>query len=342
MSPNANGSPTATRAAVGSAPASLAVSETDPAATRSAEARHVVAQEEQSRAGTARESVLCVPAMRSLPLPSLLSLLLACSPSSQTAEVPSAAATQSASAAPPPPASATAAPAGLAEVSPEIQAVIASPDRTPEDRALDEGRSPGELLTFFGVKSGMAVAEIGAGGGYTAELLARAVGPTGKVYGQNPKFVLEKFAEKPWSERLKKPVMKNVVRVDREFSEPLPPDAKDLDVVFLVLFYHDLFWMKADRKKMNETIFAALKPGGVYAIVDHAARAGAGDADVQTLHRIEERTVREEVERAGFRLDKEGTFLRNPKDTRDWNASPSSAGEKRGTSDRFVLLFRKP
>jgi predicted methyltransferase len=164
----------------------------------------------------------------------------------------------------------------------------------------------------------------------------------GKVYAQNPRFILERFAEKPWSERLAKPIMSNVVRADREFDDPLPPDAKDLDAVVSILFYHDTVWLKADRDAMNRAVFAALKPGGVYGIVDHSARAGAGLRDVQTLHRIEEAFVRDEVGRAGFVLDGEVGFLRNPADARDWNASPRSAAERRGTSDRFVLRFRKP
>jgi predicted methyltransferase len=228
------------------------------------------------------------------------------------------------------------------EVPASLRAIVDAPDRSAEDRALDEGRHPAEMLAFFGVSPGMKVAELGSGGGYTAELLARAVGPAGKVFGQNTKFIIEKFAEKPWSDRLKKPVMQNVVRVDREFDAPLPPEAKDLDAVFVVLFYHDLYWMKVDRAKMNKAVFDSLKSGGVYAIVDHAARAGAGDSQVQSLHRIEEKTVRADIEAAGFRLEKEGQFLRNPNDTKDWNASPSGAAERRGTTDRFVLLFRKP
>src|SRR5712675_1251267 len=77
-----------------------------------------------------------------------------------------------------------------------IQAIVDAPDRSDADRALDGGRHPAEMLAFFGIAPGMKVAELGAGGGYTAELLARAVGPTGVVYGQNNKFVLERFAEK--------------------------------------------------------------------------------------------------------------------------------------------------
>ena len=130
-------------------------------------------------------------------------------------------------------------------------AAVAAPDRSDADRALDAGRFPAETLAFFGIRPGMRVAELGAGGGYTTELLARVVGPTGRVYGQNPKFILERFAEKPWSERLAKPVNARVVRVDREFDDPLPPEARDLDAVLIVLFYHDTVWLEADRARMN-------------------------------------------------------------------------------------------
>ncbi len=223
-----------------------------------------------------------------------------------------------------------------------IQAIIDAPDRAAEDKAIDAGRHPGELLAFFGIAPGMKVAEIAAGSGYTTELLARAVAPNGVVYGENNKFVVEKFAAVPWAARLAKPVNKNVVRVDRELEDPLPPEAKDLDAVVVVLFYHDTFWLKADRAKMNAAIFKSLKSGGVYGVVDHSARPGSGVNDVQTLHRIDEKIVREEVEKAGFKLGAEADFLRSPADTRDWNDSASSAGARRGTSDRFVLKFVKP
>ena len=230
----------------------------------------------------------------------------------------------------------------LIEVTPAIRAAIDAPDRSEADKKLDAGRHPAELLAFFGVKEGMKVAELGAGTGYTAELLARVVGPSGAVFGQNSKWLLERFAEKPWTERLAKPVMKNVVRANREFDDPLPPTAKNLDVVFMVLFYHDTVWLGTDRPKMLRAIWDALKPGGVFAIVDHTGRDGTGLTEVKTLHRIEEKVVRDELQAAGFRVEAEGGFLRNPSDTRDWNASPSSAGEQRGTSDRFVLKFVKP
>jgi len=188
----------------------------------------------------------------------------------------------------------------------------------------------------------MKVAELGAGGGYTSELLARAVGPSGKVYGENSPFILKRFAEKPWTERLSKPVMKNVVRLDRPFDDPFPADVKDLDAVFIVLFYHDTVWQKVDREKMNAAVFRALKPGGVYAIVDHSGRVGTGTTETETFHRIEEPALKDEVTKAGFKLDAEASFLRNPADTRDWNDSPKAAGDRRGTSDRFVLKFVKP
>jgi predicted methyltransferase len=267
------------------------------------------------------------------------SALVACASSEPSPQTPTAVA--STAPAPSAPAAASPAPSSVT-VSPAVAAALAAPDRSPEDRALDAGRKPDQMLSFFGIAPGMRVAELGASTGYTTELLARVVGPSGKVYGQNIKSFLERFAEGPWSERLKKPALANVVRVDRELDDPLPPEAKDLDAVLSVLIYHDTVWLGADRDRMNRAVFAALKPGGVYGIVDHSSRAGAGVSEVQTLHRIEEKVLEQEVERAGFVLDAEADFLKNPADTRDWSASPRTAGEKRGTSDRFVLRFKKP
>ena len=226
-------------------------------------------------------------------------------------------------------------------VAPAIQAIVDAPDRTPEDKALDAGRHPAELLAFTEITPGMRVAEIISGGGYTTELLARSVGPNGVVYAQNNKMVIG-FAGKKWDERLTRPALANTVRVDRELDDPLPAEASNLDVVVMNLFYHDLYWMKVDRAKLNKAILAALKPGGRYIVIDHSSRAGAGATDVETLHRIDEAEVERDVTAAGFVLDRKGDFLRNPADTRDWNASPMAAKEKRGTSDRFALVFRKP
>jgi predicted methyltransferase len=136
--------------------------------------------------------------------------------------------------------------------------------------------------------------------------------------------------------------MKNVVRIDSELDEPLPPNVKDLDLVTLVLFYHDTVWLKTDRPRMNKNIFGALKSGGIFGVVDHSAKAGDGLNVTQSLHRIEESVLKAEVEQAGFVLDAAADFLRVPDDARDWSASPRTAGERRGHSDRFVLRFKKP
>lgn len=284
-------------------------------------------------------------AQLNLTLP-LLAWCIACSHSPTPAASPNAAAAPSAlpqaSAAPSASSTVDGDSAGAPQVPAHVQAAVAASDRSPEDRALDAGRKPDLMLAFFGIQPGMKVAEIGAGGGYTTELLARTVGPTGLVYGQNSPFILERFANAPWTQRLGKPALHNVVRVDREFDEPLPPEAVDLDAVLDVLFYHDTVWLGVDRAKMNGAVFAALKPGGIYGIIDHSGLPGSGLSGVKTVHRIEEKTLRAEIERAGFRFVKAASFLRNSQDTRDWNDSPREAGGRRGTSDRFVLRFEKP
>ena len=229
-----------------------------------------------------------------------------------------------------------------ADVPDAIKAAIAATDRALDDRMLDAGRMPGEVLGFFKLAPGQKVGELFAGGGYTTELMARTVGETGKVWAQNTKEILDKFARKPWEERAAKPVMKNVVGVERPTDDPFPPEAKDLDLVITILNYHDFVWQKADMPKLNKAVFAALKPGGIYAIVDHSAAKTSGIRDVETLHRIDEDVVKKEVLEAGFELDAESDVLRHPDDPRDWSTSPRNAGEKRGTSDRFTLRFVKP
>jgi predicted methyltransferase len=224
----------------------------------------------------------------------------------------------------------------------DIRAIVAASDRTEQDKKLDPTRHPAELLAFLGVGKGMTVADLGAGGGYTTELLARAVGPTGKVYGQNDPNILKRFLEKPWSARLSLPADKVVIRSDRPFDDPLPADAKGLDLVVNYIFYHDTVWIGADRAKMNRAVANALKPGGAYVVVDASAKAGAGVKDAKTLHRIEQSVVEEEVKSAGFVLAGRGEFLRNPSDARDWSSSPHEAGPRLGTEDRFVLKFTKP
>jgi len=206
---------------------------------------------------------------------------------------------------------------------------------------MDGRRHAAELLDFLDIRPGMRVAALVVGSGYTAELLARAVAPDGVVYAENPRIVLE-ASEKPWSERLAKPAMKMVVRVDRELDDPLPPEAKELDLVVFNLVYHNTIELGIDRDRMNRALFAALRRGGRYAVVDHSAREGRGLSDVTTLHRIDEQAVMSEVERAGFRLFTKNSFLRNPSDTRDWDDGQEVDASHHGISDRFALMFVKP
>ncbi|MGE5097547.1 MAG: class I SAM-dependent methyltransferase [Betaproteobacteria bacterium] len=209
------------------------------------------------------------------------------------------------------------------------RALLADAVRTERDRRMDESRHPVELLQFAQVRPGMHVLDVSAGAGYTSQLLALAVGPSGKVWAQTPKpgaALIERMAAHPQA---------NLVVVTRPFDDPVPPDAPPLDLVTLVLNYHDISYLPVDRDAMNRKIFAALKPGGHYVIVDHSALPGTGITAGKTLHRIDEAFVIEEVKRAGFMLDAEGAFMRNAADTR------AGSSNQAPPSDKFVLRFVK-
>jgi predicted methyltransferase len=220
------------------------------------------------------------------------------------------------------------------------QDIVAAPDRIDRDRAMDVHRKPVPMLAFFQVGPGMRVAELGAGGGYSTELFARAVGTSGIVYAQDTPNWDGPGLQNAWQGRLSRPSMQNTKHFLRQWDDPLPPDAKDLDAVYSVAVYHDAIAEKSDTGKMNQAVFAALKPGGVYAIIDNSAKPGSGTADAESLHRIDEQLVRDQVARAGFKLVAEDKFLRNPDDPRDWNAD--SGVNKTHTQDRFALKFVKP
>ncbi len=248
----------------------------------------------------------------------------------------------------------------------DIETIVAAPDRSDPDRRNDLRRKPVELLEFTGVRPGMTVLDVSAAGGYTSELLARAVGPSGRVYGQTaprdpnraPPAAPEGGAPatpaapalspaasasapsppSPFAVRIGSFQGNNMVQVVAPFESP----ARDLrpggvDLVTLMFNYHDMGHLGVDRARMNAAIFAALKPGGSYVIADHAGRPGTGISESGTLHRVEEALVRREVEAAGFRLAAEGMFLRNPADPRDRNV-PDPPQPK----DEFVLRFVKP
>ncbi|HEX6003293.1 MAG TPA: methyltransferase domain-containing protein, partial [Burkholderiales bacterium] len=223
------------------------------------------------------------------------------------------------------------------EAQPPYFWIVHDRDRSDADRVTDQRRMPEKLLEFYGVLPGMRVLDLGAGGGYNTELLARVVGPTGTVYAHNSRLALEKFVRGRFDERMKKAVMARVVHLVREFDDPVPSDVRNLDLVTFNFVYHDTVWMGVDRAKMNRAIYSALRPGGIYIVADHSARPGAGVSTAKSLHRIDERVVRSEVEAAGFKLADEALFLRNPDDPRD-----APVFKPRVPNDEFVLKFVKP
>jgi len=225
----------------------------------------------------------------------------------------------------------------VAQGTPDYAAIIAAPDRTDADRQTDNRRDPLKLLVFSGARPGMKVLDVGAGGGYSSELMARAVAPGGTVYAQNPADLGER-AKMRFEARLQTPAAKNIVRVTQPFDDPLPADVGGLDLITFLFFYHDTTYMNVDRAAMNRRLYAALKPGGLLIIADHSARPGDGTSVGKTFHRIEEAALRREVEAAGFKLVGEGDFWRHPEDTRDFSIQPPPGKPV----DEFVLKFQKP
>ena len=148
----------------------------------------------------------------------------------------------------------------LVPASVDYEAVIAQADRSEADRKTDQRRKPAQILAFTGLRPGMRVMDLAAGGGYSTELVARTVGPTGVVYGQNSTELGEKVAA-VFGERAKKPAMKNVVPVVRNFEDPVPPGVANLDAVTFFFEYHEMPNLGFDRARMNRRIFEALKIG---------------------------------------------------------------------------------
>jgi len=222
------------------------------------------------------------------------------------------------------------------ESRPDYAALIAAPDREEADRAIDLRRKQPQLLAFTDVRPGMRVLDMGAGGGYTTELLARAVGKSGQVVAHNTTEMNPRGRERI-TERLKKPLLQTVQAVFRPYDDPLPEGTARLDLITFFFAYHDVTFLKVDREQMNRRLFQALKPGGMLIIADHSARPGAGDSVARTLHRIEESFLRKELEQAGFRLLEQGQFLRNPADLRAENVNRSKT-----QADQFVLKFVRP
>ena len=198
-----------------------------------------------------------------------------------------------------------------AQSAPDYAALMAAPDRSDADRAADKRRDPLPFLAFAAPRPGMKVLDMAAGGGYSTELMARSVAPNGIVYAQNPpdlgdkpKAALEARHEDAGDE--------DVVADIRPFDDPIPPDVHDLDMITFLFYYHDTSYMAVDRAAMDRKMFAALKPGGTLVIADHSALPGQGISVNKTLHRIEEATLQQEIEAAGFKQVGEGNFWRKP------------------------------
>jgi predicted methyltransferase len=223
-----------------------------------------------------------------------------------------------------------------AQATPDYAALLAAPDRSDADRQADKRRDPLPLLKFAGPSPGMKVLDMGAGGGYSTELMARAVAPNGKVYGQFPADGFQKAIDN-FNARLKTPAMSDAAADFRPFDDPIAPDMPPLDLITFLFYYHDTTYMNVDRAQMDGKMFAALKPGGYLVLADHSAAAGADISIGKSLHRIDEAIVRKELEAAGFKLVAEGDFWRVPGDTRDFssNRPPSPV-------DAFVLKYQKP
>ena len=255
----------------------------------------------------------------------------------------------------------------------QIAQIVASPDRSAADRTNDQRRKPEQMLVFIGIRPGITALDLSAAGGYTTELLARAIGPSGTVYGQsqprdpsraptapaapegnsNPAATPSAPPATPAAARRPSPVAlaerdnklrsngvpaASIAAISRPFADPVSPElaAERIDLVTLMFNYHDLGHLGVDRAAMNQAGFRALKPGGLYVIADHSGRPGTGISESGTLHRIEEAFLRQEVEVAGFRMLEAGNFLHNPNDPRDKN-TPDPPQPK----DEFVLKFVK-
>lgn len=208
---------------------------------------------------------------------------------------------------------------------------VSSPIRTDDDRHADASRKPLAFLQFTRVRPGMQVLDVSAGGGYTTQLLALAVGSKGKVWAQGPETARVLLT------RLERHPQANIVPVARPFEDPVPDNAPRLDLITLIMNYHDIAYMPVDREKMNRHLFDALKRGGHLVILDHSAKPGSGISVAKTLHRIEEKVVLDEERNAGFKLEQESNFMRNPADPRDQAFFNMTI-----PTDKFALRFVKP
>jgi predicted methyltransferase len=215
-------------------------------------------------------------------------------------------------------------------------AAMADPKRPEAEVARDAARKPEAMMALVGLKPGDRVADIRPEEGYFTRLFANVVGPEGRVYAFVPTRTATR--ETPLAQGLAAEYG-NVVALEGALDAMTFPEP--LDAVFMVQEYHD-FHIPAfgvDVNRMNRAVYDALKPGGYYIVIDHAGRAGTGNIEVQSLHRIEGEFLRREVEAAGFVFDGESDAIRNPQDDGTINVFDERI---RYRTDQFVYRFRKP
>ncbi len=219
-----------------------------------------------------------------------------------------------------------------------IAAAVAGPSRPATDTSTDIIRKPAETLEFAGVKPGMAVGEFFPGGGYFTRMLSAVVGPTGHIYA---------IENAGWKAAVKADqTMLTDVSLANVSVDVLPfgtvSFSKPLDLVWVTQNYHDLKiadYGQVDTAAFNRAVFAALKPGGVFFVLDHEAPAGTELAAIAKLHRIEKAQVIREVTAAGFKLAAEGMFLRQPGDDHRLSIFDKAI---QGHTDQYALRFVKP
>jgi predicted methyltransferase len=219
-----------------------------------------------------------------------------------------------------------------------IGSAVADPARPAGYRAADAFRKPAQTLAFSGVRPGMIVGEFYPGGGYFTRMLSDVVGPTGHVYAiENDRW---QDAVKDDKAMLAQGKWKNVSLDVQPFGTVKFP--KPLDIAWVTQNYHDMRiakYGKVDTAAFDREVYKALKPGGIFFILDHQGAANLTNADIEKLHRINRDIVVKEVTSAGFKLAAEGSFLRNP---RDDHTKPIFDKSIRGHTDQYALKFVKP
>jgi len=215
-----------------------------------------------------------------------------------------------------------------------IRQAIVSQERTDAEKARDSSRRPAEVLIMSGIKPGDHVIEIAGVGQYYTKILSSVVGANGKVDVYDLPYT-ERFAGEP--SRAFAAAHANMTYHQEDYNNSTFP--QNVDVVFNILYYHDLILQKIDTAKMNAKLLASLKPGGAYVIVDHKAEDGSGTRDIQALHRMDVQIIRDELPAAGFVLAAESDILAHPEDDRKQMVFTPGL---RGITDRALFIFRKP